>query len=159
VDLAQFARLWQAVRRPVQRLTCDDGWDSGKRALQRSLCARSSGESGSLNLVDVCHAGVKRLVISAKIREPSVSTPDITSCAITARAAYGHHGIAGMLVGMSGSSEVDLVFRQLLAAIEEFGWAVRHVGAGLGKPAFSYTVGLMALSHPELVMIGMQDRG
>lgn len=40
--------------------------------------------------------------------------------------------------------------------IEEFGWAVRHVGAGdAGEAAFSYTVGLTAMSHPEIVVTGL----
>ena len=48
----------------------------------------------------------------------------------------------------------DPVFNQLLSLIEEHGWAVRHVGAG-DEAAFSYTVGLTALKHPEIVMEGL----
>ncbi|WP_026541374.1 DUF4262 domain-containing protein [Paenarthrobacter nicotinovorans] len=48
----------------------------------------------------------------------------------------------------------DAVFDQLLSLIEEHGWAVRHVGAG-HDAAFSYTVGLTALEHPEIVMEGL----
>ncbi|WP_347110059.1 DUF4262 domain-containing protein [Paenarthrobacter sp. S56] len=48
----------------------------------------------------------------------------------------------------------DPVFNQLLSLIEKNGWAVRHVGAG-DEPAFSYTVGLTALKHPEIVMEGL----
>ena len=46
---------------------------------------------------------------------------------------------------------------QLLALIDENGWAVRHVGAGdtPGEVAFSYTIGLTALGHPEFIMQGM----
>ncbi|MFC6705436.1 DUF4262 domain-containing protein [Flexivirga alba] len=49
----------------------------------------------------------------------------------------------------------DRVFRDLLDLIDRYGWAVRHVGAGDGRPAFSYTVGLTASDHAELVMVGM----
>ena len=51
----------------------------------------------------------------------------------------------------------DEVFRELLRMIDEFGWAVRHVGAGSepGEAAFSYTVGLTALEHAEVVITGM----
>ena len=46
---------------------------------------------------------------------------------------------------------------QLLALIDEHGWAVRHVGAGdtPGEVAFSYTIGLTALGQPEFIMQGM----
>lgn len=46
------------------------------------------------------------------------------------------------------------VFNQLLSLIQEHGWAIRHVGAG-DDAAFSYTVGLTALGHPEIVMEGL----
>lgn len=49
----------------------------------------------------------------------------------------------------------DPVFNQLLALIDEYGWAVRHVGAGEEEPAFSYTVGLTVMAHPEIVMEGL----
>lgn len=41
--------------------------------------------------------------------------------------------------------------------IDQHGWAVQHVGADeeTGDSAFSYTVGLTGLGHPELVMTGM----
>nr|WP_256871665.1 DUF4262 domain-containing protein [Paenarthrobacter nitroguajacolicus] len=38
--------------------------------------------------------------------------------------------------------------------IDKHGWAVRHVGAG-HEAAFSYTVGLTAVGHPEIVMEGL----
>lgn len=55
------------------------------------------------------------------------------------------------------SSSSDAVFADLLGMIEQYGWAVRHVGAGPepGEAAFSYTVGLTALDHPEVVIMGM----
>lgn len=55
------------------------------------------------------------------------------------------------------SSGSDEVFEELLRIIDEYGWAVRHVGAGdePGEAAFSYTVGLTAIHHPEVVITGM----
>ena len=52
---------------------------------------------------------------------------------------------------------MDEVLADLQEKIEAHGWAVRHVGAGPdGEPrAFSYTIGLTALGHPELVVVGM----
>lgn len=46
---------------------------------------------------------------------------------------------------------------QLLALIEEHGWAVRHVGAGPEprQAPFSYTVGFTAMGHPEVVATGL----
>ena len=51
----------------------------------------------------------------------------------------------------------DPVLDDLLRLIEQFGWAVRHVGAGTseGEAAFSYTVGLTAMGHPEVVVTGL----
>ncbi|WP_368496997.1 DUF4262 domain-containing protein [Herbiconiux sp. A18JL235] len=43
---------------------------------------------------------------------------------------------------------------EFLGLIEKYGWAIRHVGEG-GFPAFSYTVGLTSMGHPELVMVGL----
>lgn len=55
------------------------------------------------------------------------------------------------------SQHDDPVFARLLALIAEHGWAVRHVGAGTdpGEAAFSYTVGLTAMQHPEVVATGL----
>ena len=47
------------------------------------------------------------------------------------------------------------MFTELLGLIRQHGWAVRHVGAGPGASAFSYTVGLTALDHPEAVVTGL----
>jgi hypothetical protein len=46
---------------------------------------------------------------------------------------------------------------ELVELIDRYGWAVRHVGAGdqPGEAAFSYTVGLTAFDHPEMVVVGM----
>lgn len=51
----------------------------------------------------------------------------------------------------------DPVFDDLLRLIDQFGWAVRNVGAGAakGEAAFSYTVGLTAMGHPEVVVTGL----
>ena len=52
------------------------------------------------------------------------------------------------------------VFRDLLKLIDEHGWAVRNVGAGgnEGEACFSYTVGLTAFRHPEVVITGMPHK-
>jgi len=51
----------------------------------------------------------------------------------------------------------DPVLEDLLRLIDQFGWAVRNVGAGAAKSeaAFSYTVGLTAMGHPETVVTGL----
>ena len=51
----------------------------------------------------------------------------------------------------------DPVLSDLLRLIQQYGWAVRHVGAGPrpGEAAFSYTVGLTAMGHPEVVVTGL----
>jgi hypothetical protein len=51
----------------------------------------------------------------------------------------------------------DPVLVQLRALIDKHGWAVRHVGAGTepGEAAFSYTIGLTALGHPEVIVTGL----
>jgi hypothetical protein len=43
------------------------------------------------------------------------------------------------------------------AKISEFGWSIRHVGPGTGRgeAAFSYTIGLTAMDHPEVVCTGL----
>ena len=48
-------------------------------------------------------------------------------------------------------------FVELLALIERYGWAIRHVMGNpeSGAAPFSYTVGLTALDHPELVATGL----
>jgi hypothetical protein len=55
------------------------------------------------------------------------------------------------------SDASDPVLAELLELIRRHGWAVRHVGAGSepGQAAFSYTVGLTAMGHPEVVVTGL----
>jgi hypothetical protein len=54
------------------------------------------------------------------------------------------------------SATILILFsQQLQALIAEHGWAVRNVGAFANAPRFSYTVGLTALDHAELVMVGL----
>ncbi|MBB3678400.1 DUF4262 domain-containing protein [Modestobacter versicolor] len=45
----------------------------------------------------------------------------------------------------------------LEGVIDRFGWGVLHVGQGpaSGEPRFSYTVGLTALGHPEVIAVGL----
>ena len=49
------------------------------------------------------------------------------------------------------------VFNDLLGLIEEHGWAVRNVMAGTAaeEVCFSYTIGLSAFGHPEVIILGM----
>jgi hypothetical protein len=49
------------------------------------------------------------------------------------------------------------VYADLLAVIDEYGWAVRGVMAGstAEEVCFSYTIGLTALGHPEVIVMGM----
>jgi hypothetical protein len=51
----------------------------------------------------------------------------------------------------------DPVLAELHRLIDEHGWATRHVGAGTetGQAAFSYTVGLTAMGHPEVIVTGL----
>lgn len=48
-------------------------------------------------------------------------------------------------------------FAELLALIERYGWAIRHVMGDpeSGAAPFSYTVGLTSLDHPELIATGL----
>lgn len=52
----------------------------------------------------------------------------------------------------------ERVLRDLLDLIDQFGWAVRHVFAVTEEQVgFSYTVGLTAMHHPEVVITGMPE--
>lgn len=42
--------------------------------------------------------------------------------------------------------------------IEEHDWAVITVGSGSGNPQFSYTIGLAAMNHPELIIAGISPQ-
>jgi hypothetical protein len=55
------------------------------------------------------------------------------------------------------SESEDPVLTELHGLITEYGWAVRHVGAGTepGHAAFSYTVGLTAMGHAEVIVTGL----
>jgi hypothetical protein len=49
------------------------------------------------------------------------------------------------------------VLADLRSLIDEHGWAVRNVGAGdtAAEVGFSYTIGLTAFGHPEVIVMGM----
>lgn len=55
---------------------------------------------------------------------------------------------------------LDEYLVHILELVNHHGWAVQHVGGGElpGEVPFSYTVGLTALGHPELVIQGMPYR-
>jgi len=47
------------------------------------------------------------------------------------------------------------VLRDLRRVIDRFGWAVLHGGGAPGDPRWSHTVGLTALEHPEVIVVGL----
>ena len=54
----------------------------------------------------------------------------------------------------------DQVIADLRNVIEEHGWAVRNVlpGPAPEEVPFSYTIGLTAFGHPEVIILGMPSR-
>lgn len=55
-----------------------------------------------------------------------------------------------------GIQDVDQVLRDLRRVVDRFGWAVLHGGRGSpGDPRYSYTVGLPAWEHPEVIVVGL----
>jgi Domain of unknown function (DUF4262) len=59
-----------------------------------------------------------------------------------------------------GSAMLNDYHKHLLDIIDEHGWAVQSVGGDrlAGDAPFTYTVGLTAFGHPELVMTGAPPR-
>ncbi|MCF6734980.1 DUF4262 domain-containing protein [Blastococcus sp. KM273129] len=49
----------------------------------------------------------------------------------------------------------DQVLGDLRRVIDTFGWAVLHGGGTPGEPRYSYTVGLAAWEHPEIIVVGL----
>ncbi|MFQ1001344.1 DUF4262 domain-containing protein [Modestobacter sp. SSW1-42] len=49
----------------------------------------------------------------------------------------------------------EQVRRDLQRVIDRFGWAVLHGGGNPGDPRYSTTVGLTALGHPEVIVLGL----
>jgi hypothetical protein len=49
----------------------------------------------------------------------------------------------------------EQVRRDLQRVIDRFGWAVLHGGGNPGDPRYSSTVGLTALGHPEVIVVGL----
>ena len=49
----------------------------------------------------------------------------------------------------------EQVRRDLQRVIDRFGWAVLHGGGNPGDPRWSTTVGLTALGHPEVIVLGL----
>ena len=54
-----------------------------------------------------------------------------------------------------GVTDEAQVLRDLRGVIDRFGWAVLHGGGSPGDPRYSYTVGLSAWQHPEVVVVGL----
>ncbi|NEK95560.1 DUF4262 domain-containing protein [Modestobacter muralis] len=49
----------------------------------------------------------------------------------------------------------EQVRRDLQRVVDRFGWAVLHGGGNPGDPRWSTTVGLTALGHPEVIVLGL----
>ncbi|MGY1722557.1 DUF4262 domain-containing protein [Blastococcus sp. SYSU DS0533] len=56
---------------------------------------------------------------------------------------------------IEGEQDADQVLGGLRRVIDEFGWAVLHGGGTPGEPRYSYTVGLAAWEHPEVIVVGL----
>ncbi|MGY2076037.1 DUF4262 domain-containing protein [Blastococcus sp. SYSU DS0828] len=56
---------------------------------------------------------------------------------------------------VEGGQDPDQVLRDLRRVIDTFGWAVLHGGGNPGEPRYSYTVGLAAWQHPEVIVVGL----
>ncbi|MDP5183124.1 DUF4262 domain-containing protein [Blastococcus sp. BMG 814] len=56
---------------------------------------------------------------------------------------------------VEGEQDADQGLGGLRRVIDEFGWAVLHGGGTPGEPRYSYTVGLSAWQHPEVVVVGL----
>ena len=55
-----------------------------------------------------------------------------------------------------GVQDEAQVLRDLRRVVDRFGWAVLHGGGGApGDPRYSYTVGLAAWQHPEVIVVGL----
>lgn len=59
-------------------------------------------------------------------------------------------------------SSMDAILREQVEIIDRVGWSVVHIYPGPDDPstdvAFTYTVGLTAHGHPELVLAGLPPR-
>ncbi len=62
--------------------------------------------------------------------------------------------MSGYIEAVEYNGSNDPVYDEMLSYIDQYGWAVRHVGAGK-EANFSYTIGLTAMGHPEIVMEGL----
>ena len=64
---------------------------------------------------------------------------------------------AGEVSGRDAAQEqtAEQVRRDLQRVIDRFGWAVLHGGGNPGDPRYSSTVGLTALGHPEVIVVGL----
>ncbi|WP_236831364.1 DUF4262 domain-containing protein [Blastococcus sp. KM273128] len=57
--------------------------------------------------------------------------------------------------GPADEQDPDQVLGDLRRVVDTFGWAVLHGGGTPGEPRYSYTVGLAAWEHPEIVVVGL----
>ena len=80
-----------------------------------------------------------------------------TEQAGSGQAGSGQAG-GGQAGGVQDGAEQDgaQVLRDLRRVIDRFGWAVLHGGGSSpGDPRYSYTVGLAAWQHPEVIVVGL----
>ena len=59
------------------------------------------------------------------------------------------------VTGAAQDQAAEQVRRDLQRVIDRFGWAVLHGGGNPGDPRYSTTVGLTALGHPEVIVLGL----
>jgi hypothetical protein len=63
---------------------------------------------------------------------------------------------AGAPLPQDDGQDEAQVLGDLRRVIDRFGWAVLHGGgSGPGDPRWSYTVGLSAFEHPEVIVVGL----
>jgi len=83
---------------------------------------------------------------------PDGGLPD--GSAVGAGAVDGGAVDGGVVEG--GVEDGAQVLRDLRRVVDRFGWAVLHGGGGApGDPRYSYTVGLSAWEHPEVIVVGL----
>jgi hypothetical protein len=61
----------------------------------------------------------------------------------------------GVAADLAEDQAAEQVRRDLQRVIDRFGWAVLHGGGNPGDPRHSSTVGLTALGHPEVIVMGL----
>jgi hypothetical protein len=82
--------------------------------------------------------------------------PDPADTAVADTAAPADGPLAdGSLADALQDEAAEQVRQDLQRVIDRFGWAVLHGGGNPGDPRWSSTVGLTALGHPEVIVVGL----